>query len=358
MGRHAEGFKILKRGKVYSVRFRVDGQRRELSTGQSSRAEAHEVGRAIYAAALSGRGELKRGRAPAGADQDLAEVAASWLEEHAARPTTRELYEKYASYWAREFKSTRNLTERLIAAYIRGRLRVVRGKTVSNELCALRVFLRWTVETGVMPEMPALPEVTKAVTGTPYAKRRRVKAPELTPEEIAAVLAELPKYSASGFPVQARFIVAYDTTIRPETLDKLATPTNYSKGGTDLELTAEDDKELYGRTVPLTPRARKALDSVCPKAGLIFGAHRYQQYLRAAAEAALPPSKAAVFTGQHFRSAAITHYLERTANLPGVQHLAGHRHASTTARYVRASYRAALDVVSGKRVKIRVKTGA
>lgn len=354
MGRHAEGFRILKRGKVYTVRFRVDGQRRELSTGQSSRAEAHEVGRAIYAAAISGRdaGLLKRGRAPSGPDEDLAEVAAAWLEEHSARPKTLELYEKYASYWTREFSSTRNLTERLIAAYIRRRLREVRGKTVSNELCAMRVFLRWLVEAGILPEVPPLPHVTKAVTGTPYEKRRRVKAPELTPEEIEAVLAKLAKYSATGFPVWARFVVAYDTTIRPETLNKLRAPENYSKGGTDLELTAEDDKELYGRTVPLTERARAALDSVCPKEGLIFGAHRYDQYLRTAAEKALPASKAAVFTGQHFRSASITHYLERTANLPGVQHLAGHRHASTTARYVRPSYRAALEVVTGKRVKL------
>lgn len=367
MGRHAEGFALVKRGNIYTVRFRIAGKRWELSTGESSRAAALEAGRAIYAAAINGRdpSHLKRRRAPSGPDQDLAEVAATWLEEHVAREKTRQLYEKYAAYWVREFTSTANLSERRIAAYFRRRLREVRGKTASNELCALRVFLRWLVETDVLSDVPPLPSITKAVTGTPYAKRRRSKAPELTPEEIEAILVRLPEFAERGrYPVQARFVVAYDTTIRPETLNKLRVPENYSRGMASIELTAEDDKELYGRTVPLTERARRALDSVCPPKGLIFGEHRYGRYLRAAAREVLPPSKAEVFTGQHFRSAAITHYLERTGNLPGVQHLAGHRHTSTTARYVRPSYRAALAVVTateqepaGIRGKIRGMTG-
>jgi len=59
-----------------------------------------------------------------------------------------------------------------------------------------------------------------------------------------------------------------------------------------------------------------------------------------------------VFTGQHVRSAAITRALERSSNLAGVMHLAGHKLASTTSKYVRPSLRAALDVTgsfSGER---------
>jgi hypothetical protein len=54
---------------------------------------------------------------------------------------------------------------------------------------------------------------------------------------------------------------------------------------------------------------------------------------------------AKVFCFQHFRSAGITHLLERTGNLPGVMYIAGHRLAATTSKYVRPSLRAAEQVV-------------
>jgi integrase len=203
--------------------------------------------------------------------------------------------------------------------------------------------LRWLLESGHITELPAVPVVKASVSGTRYTHRRRSKAPELSPEEIQKVLDELDEWSTNEpwFPIRARFGGAYETTLRPATLDKLKAPENYAVGAAHLTLTDEDDKEAYGRAVPLTLRARRALDSVCPEEGVIFGAHRWNHFLGPAAAAALSPEKARVFTGQHFRSAGITHLLERTGNMPGVQYLAGHKHASTTARYVRPSMRAA-----------------
>jgi hypothetical protein len=112
----------------------------------------------------------------------------------------------------------------------------------------------------------------------------------------------------------------------------------------------------------LTERARAALDATIvelsknlpPGAdfkGPVFGEHDYTTHIRRAAlgddetPGALPRELAERFCGAHLRSARITHLLDRGANLPGVQHLAGHRQMSTTARYVRPSFRSALDAL-------------
>lgn len=225
-------------------------------------------------------------------------------------------------------------------------------------MAALRKFCGWLEETGYVVEAPEVPKVSKQTAGTPHTQRTRSKAPPLSPEEVEAVLDLLPEYSdRMKFPVKSRFEVAYDTTLRPETLSRLRVPENWSPGCTEITLTDADDKELYARHVPLTQRAIDALARVAPEEGLIFGDHRYLRFVREAAKKALPAAKAAIFTGQHFRSAAITHYLEWSGNLPAVMGMAGHKHASTTGLYVRTSLRASREMlIEVERVKIRVKT--
>ncbi|HEX2881237.1 MAG TPA: hypothetical protein VHO25_17035, partial [Polyangiaceae bacterium] len=93
-------------------------------------------------------------------------------------------------------------------------------------------------------------------------------------------------------------------------------------------------------------RARKALEAVLPDDdGVIFGKHDYREHIFEAAKAVLGEARAEEFCASHLRSARITHLLERTKNMAGVQHLAGHLRTSTTARYVRPTLRAALDVI-------------
>src|SRR5690606_12068082 len=100
-------------------------------------------------------------------------------------------------------------------------------------------------------------------------------------------------------------------TLRPETIAKLRVPEHWSPGERVLRITAAIDKEAHDREVPLTPRAVKALERVAPaEPGEIFGQHKAWRYLAPAAAKVLPPGKAAIFTGQHFRSAAITRWLE------------------------------------------------
>jgi site-specific recombinase XerD len=348
MGRRTQGAKFRWKNGQWHVRFTLNGERTETGTGvrdQRASAEAEREGLKIYAAAIRGERTVKRRAATAGGE--LSEWLSGWVESSTSlRPNTRELMERYAVYWLREWSTLAQMTDRAVADYTRERLRSVQSKTVRNELSALRKFFEWAVEVGALSESPAVPTVKSSVSGKRWPQRRRTRAPELSPAEVDAIIDALPEHSnREGWPIRARAIVAYETTLRPETLHKLEAPTNYSKGASTIVILDEHDKELYGREVPLSTKARKALDSVCPKEGPIFGRHRLDPYIQAAAKEALPPQKAAVFAMQHFRSAAITHLLERTANLAGVQYLAGHKHASTTSRYVRPSFRAALEVL-------------
>jgi integrase len=361
MGRRAQGIRFLKRGRIWCVRFRIAKQRHEYSTGVQAEPKARRpseaavrAGEQIYAAALQGKRIARAGattaRAP-GSGQSLAESFAEWLDDLTVREPTRAQYEVFTVQWLREWKRAAELTEANVAAYFRGRLREVLRKSVANEASALRSFSTWAVETGALDAPIAVPTIPKSALGKRFAVRRRVAAPELSAAEIEALLAGLPERSEPrlkgviGFPIKARFEVMFDTTLRPATLDKLSVPEHWAPGEKVLRISADDDKEGNAREVPLTARALAALERVAPAEGLIFGAHKYHRYIGPVAEAVLSPGKAAVFTGQHVRSAAITRALERSSNLAGVMHLAGHKHASTTSRYVRPSLRAALDVI-------------
>jgi site-specific recombinase XerD len=54
--------------------------------------------------------------------------------------------------------------------------------------------------------------------------------------------------------------------------------------------------------------------------------------------------RAASISPYDFRHSRLTFLGEHTANLPGLQFIAGHKHATTTAKYIRPSVRAAEEV--------------
>ena len=111
-------------------------------------------------------------------------------------------------------------------------------------------------------------------------------------ERTLRVIAALPEWSSSKkvdpFPIKARFQFAYETGLRPSTLDALSVPEHYRKGSPTLTLTDEADKNRWGRELPLSPAARRALDRVCPEEGLIFGSHDYRPAFTKATDKALP----------------------------------------------------------------------
>jgi integrase len=334
-------------------------------------------------------------------------LIAAWLRSlsttHAANTLTT--WRGYVgAHWVRFYSSTDDLTREKHGEYLRTRLGEVRAVTVRKELTALRSFLDWchgedeqrpdgsVVPTGPLPHVRGsdVPRLPKRASGTPYGKRRRVAAFELSPEQVTAIIEALPEWSerrvgGEHFPIRARFVLGYETSLRPSTLDRLEVPTHYRRGESMLRLTAAADKARWGRDVPLTARAREALDSVIAVhearaaelaraerefsgetsgraaefTGLVFGHHDYRDHIRKAAELALPRELAERFAGTHLRSARITHLLERPkANLPGVQHLAGHKLMSTTARYVKPSFRAALEALGGEPAESKPSTPA
>jgi hypothetical protein len=352
----------------WCARFAVAGRTTERSTGTRDPDEADAEAARLVAAARAG--ELRdAGRARRqGAATPLEEVVESWLlyleTTHAER--TREVWTDYAtSHFVPFFGSTEKLTEEGCAEYRRQRLGKVLASTVRHELTALRNLVAFCAlpDVRLIPEAFKIAGVPKRVTGKAHPVRRRSAADPLSPDEVERIIGLLPEwggrrgpqradlerkrtYKVNLFPIRARFIVAYETGLRPGTLDELSVPEHYEKGSATLRLTDAIDKQRWGRDLPLTARARAALDAVCPDQGLIFGWHDYRSHLKAAAGKVLKGERARRFAGSHLRSARITHLAEESQNLPGIQFLVGHKLLSTTSRYAKPSLRAALEVLN------------
>jgi len=359
MGRKRQGWTLRQRtkGGVYYARFTIDGRPVERSTGTADpRAGAREAAR-IYAAEVTA--ERKRPPKPKRSHElELEVLVAQWLvwltNTHAE--STRELWELYATtHWLPFFGSTHNVTNQMLGEYMRARLAVVLSTTVRKELTALRSFVGWAMESGALSPGIVVPTLPKRVPGKAFDKRRRSPAIALSPEQVAAIIDALPEWSTSRkrkikFPVRARFIVAYETSLRPSTLDRMLAPLHYRKGSDHIHVTVDIDKARWARDVPLSPRARKALDRVVPDAGPVFGKHDYRDQLRQAVKLALPPALAERFAGAHLRSAALTHWGEQPgANVVGMQFMAGHKRLSTTAGYIRPSRRAAEQLIRAQK---------
>jgi hypothetical protein len=162
------------------------------------------------------------------------------------------------------------------------------------------------------------------------------------------VIEALPEWSESKkterFAVRARFRVAWETALRPSTIDQLSIPENYVRGASVLVITDEIDKVRFGRELPLTDAARAALEQVCPERGIVFGRHDYRDQIKKAAAEVLPPEKARTFTAYDLRHARATQWAE-SGNLVGVAYLLGHKQVTTTNRYARPNRAAAERVL-------------
>jgi site-specific recombinase XerC len=352
VARHPEGWRLrLPEGRtVYVVRFTHNGRTYDRTTGTSDPDEAPRAAARIYAEHVQKepgtRKPTRRRDSP-----PLEELVAEWLETSSTlAATTVETWTGYGRRWTKLWATAADLIEVETERYRNDRLRSVVSATVRKELTALRHFIRWLVAHGYLGREIGVPGVPAKSTGTRYARQSRQSAPELTPKQVKAIIAALPEWSASKklrkqYAIRARFVVAYETGLRPSSLDRMSVPEHYHRGSKRLRLTDEIDKNRWGRELPLSPKARRALDGVCPEVGLIFGEHDYRERLDEAARKVLPAATADRFAGAHFRSAMITHVLERTGNLSGVQYLAGHKQAKTTGSYARPSLRAAEEAL-------------
>lgn len=336
----------------YSVRFTWEGEPVERSCGTADPERAAKEAARIYAHHVS-LPPRKRISAPAltGSAAELDEALRRWLAS--LKPTldagTVGCYAGYAdSHWLEFFGALHGVTSARVLQYRDERLGQVVANTVRKELSALRGFCSWALADGLIPEV-VVPSVPKRTTGTKFGQRRRVKAIALSPAEVRKLIAALPEWSTSkrveAFPIRARFRFAYETGLRPELIDQISVPEHYRPGATHLNITPELDKGRWARPVKLSKAARKALDSVCPEKGVIFGAHDYRDRLATAAAAALPPDRAELFAGAHLRSARATHWLDAGRSLTGVQYQLGQKRMETTAKYARPSQRAGDAVI-------------
>ena len=204
----------------------------------------------------------------------------------------------------------------------------------------------------LIDEVPVVVSPPRSSVGTPDTSRpHKNRFLVFREDEINAVLVHLPEWhhaprAPRPYPVRARFIIAWETALRPETLDKLCAPEDYRRGTDGLFIRDEIDKARFGRRLPLTDRARAALDSVCPDIGLIFGRHDHRNLLhKAAAKAELPPEKAERISPYDFRHSRLTFLAENSTNLAGIAYLAGHKNVSTTNLYIRPTEHAAEQVL-------------
>ena len=343
MGQRAQGYRLRQatKGGTWKVRFRIDGQRREFSTGTSDRSEAEREARRIYGEELT---SVRPERRRASGFTLTTRLASAWIASLALRPKTVGNYEEFTVRWMRSLSSW---DDAALAAYARGRLREALSKTIKSELSAMRGLVSWLVEVGELEQAPLVPSLPKSALGTPSKRRTRVAAPTLSKREVTAFLKRLPDVSLrDGWWVRPRCEFLYLSSLRPSTVDALSVPEHWMPGSRFLNITSEIDKEGFAREQPLSRRAVAILTRCAPEKGVIFGEHKYFRYVRRAAKGTLTDAKAAIFTGQHLRSARATHLLDSGASLTGAQYLLGHTRASTTARYLRPSKKEALKALN------------
>jgi hypothetical protein len=286
--RTAEGFKLKRdaRNGTFIVRFKAAGRTYKLSTGERDPRQAERAAARLYAEAISGRVVRRPKVATSARTWPFDEVAALWLVDvrPTVDPTTYQLYEgtNVGTHFAPFFESIDRLTTVGIEDYVTSRLRQVTRETVKKELSVLRRLAEWAHERGYLAELPRIKTPGKRVLGTRVEGARKRQFQIFTAAEMAAILSHLPETSRSRkhrgdpFPVRARFVVAWELSLRPETLNQLRAPDDYRRGAQTLTIRDEDDKNRLRRDFPLAhaPAVRAALDAVCPAAGPILGTVR------------------------------------------------------------------------------------
>lgn len=343
MGRRAnEGFRVQwKRGWAY-VRFTHEGIDHRVALGTRDPGEAQASAAQEYARALSGRRRpvvAARGRA-----RPLDVLLAEWIGSCAGvlDEDTCSTLEIYARHYCAAFEGLHDITRESAKDFTRARLRQVLRRTVLKELSFLRGFLAWCVDTGEIDEAPVIDPPPGKATGVRAGPQRSAPV-AITEEQALAIIAALPEASKTiggrRWPVRARFLVAWETGLRPASLAALRVPQSYRKGASELLLEDAEDKARFGRTLPLSPEARRALDAAVPERGLIFGDHNFAKALKLAARGVLGTELGDRFAPYDFRHGRGTHLVGQGAPLTGVAYLLGHRRLSTTDRYLRPSRR-------------------
>lgn len=358
MGRRPKGHVLeLNSSGYWRVRYTLNGRRHQVSTGHRDREQAEAVGRQIYAAAVTGR--PPPGQSRVAAREDIAVLAAEWLVQtkHEHTEHTGYIYAIHASRWVAEFKTLDRIDAPRVQAFVRKRLGVVLRTTVHKELAALRVFLRWCNDRNLNAMDPKdVIAPRRGILGTQSPAREHKPGPIALSEADGWTLID----ALPAGRIRWRAVVLFATALRPSTVDKLRAPQHYQRGASSLRITPEIDKARFGRTLPLSDVARKALDAVCPDSGLLFGPyHQLNVHMRKAAKRLGWSAHLQKWIGSYdLRHSRLTIWGE-FGELSAVSFLAGHKHATTTSRYMHSSQEAARALVAAQMrpKKVRRKGG-
>lgn len=320
-----------KHRECWQLRFSHNGVRFSRTFGKKQAAAQKEA--AIwFADVISGRQKIESADFSA---LPFREAYVEFLTETANEigGDTLKTYTTYGKHFARFFDTLGDITESNIGSYQRARLGEVKRATLRKESAKLGQFIRWLVEEKHYLETPpGKPRISPKATGTSYKKRRRGKATPVTVEQIEAIIALLPEWSRSRdgqppFPVRDRFIILWETGLRPDsTIGKVEAHKHYRKGTPQLVITADIDKNRWARTIPVSERAAEAFDRCWPTSGkgLMFGQHDFRHHVKGAAAKVLPPDLAERFTDYDLRHARITLWCFTQAhNLGGIAFLIG-----------------------------------
>ena len=225
-------------------------------------------------------------------------------------------------------------------------------------------ILAWAKTGRYLAAYPAISNPPANQKGTAYLGGKYAqKRIEVAPEQCEALIKVLPVQTPRAkHPARARIIVAWETGLRRATLDQIEAPGDYYPGRQTLRIRDEIDKARFGRELPITDAARAALDEVCPTKGLLFGPMNLHCALKKAALAiGMDPDAAHHLSNHDFRHGRLTDMGEHTTELAGMAFLAGHKHVTTTAKYVHSSRRAGERVLrslnSGHQLATAVKVG-
>lgn len=359
MGRHAEGPRLYRdpRTGLHYVRFTHKGKRHFEPTCETDRARAEAKKPHIYAEIVGGKRKVNRGPL---INIPIEEPLGEWIEaiEPELERSSFVIAKCYAAKFTEFFVTLgRALDGGMIADFRRSRLREVKRVTVLKELSALRQFHAWCKEQGKIAELPNVEAPPKNVTGTADANRpHKAKATKITEAEARAIIDSLPEWSRRARRGNVRhrvrdfFVVLWETGLRPATVARITAPLHYRKGSAELFVSKEIDKARFERHLPLTSAARAALDRCAKPSGDVFGKHDYREAVAAALKDAvaakrIQADRAEIISIYDFRHGRTTDLVSNTTNLAAVAYLVGHKHVSTTSKYVEAPKESAAKVL-------------
>lgn len=331
MGRVSKGgYRFKCRRGIYGIAYvEANGSPREVSLCTRDIEEARRLAPVVYAERVLGVAKDSDSNFSAGATTSFVELFAEWLVAILSElgRDTNKTYLIYGRHWKKHFSVLGDVRPATIGNYQRARLKEVIRDTVELELSAMRRFFRWLKEQEYIRAVPDFPVLGKKVTGTRKPGRRTKPTMVLSPEQMDTVIEAMPVWSekkrkGKHFAIRPWFEVARETGLRPITIDNLVGRDVTVSG---LHVRDENDKNKWGRVVPLTPRAKAAIDLVKsddPDA-LLFGRHEWNYFFHKAALETLGPEIAQRVSKYDLKHGLVTELFDSGASETGIQFLTG-----------------------------------